>query len=143
VPNYPRITPYLFYEDAAAAIEWLVQAFGFRERLRMPDENGHVMHAELDLADGVIMLGEPTEYESPKQTGHSHCLVHVYVDDVDRHFERARDAGATVVEEPEDQPYGDRRYTVKDPEGQQWTFAQRVREVSPADWGGVEAENLG
>jgi uncharacterized glyoxalase superfamily protein PhnB len=65
--------------------------------------------------------------------------VHVYVDDVDAHFERARAAGATILEEPADQPYGDRRYAAEDPEGHQWFFAQHVRDLAPEDWGAVAA----
>ena len=51
----------------------------------------------------------------------------MYVDDVDAHCERARAAGAEIVGEPADQPYGDRRYEAHDPEGQAWFFAQRVQ----------------
>jgi PhnB protein len=135
-----RIAPYLLYEDAAAAIDFLTRAFGLRERLRVPTEDGRVSHAELDLDGSLVMLGEPgPEYRSPKAAGTRHALVHVSVDDVDAHFARARDAGATIIEEPADQPYGDRRYAAEDPEGHQWFFAQRVRDLAPEEWGAVVA----
>ena len=127
-----RITPYLFYEDVSAALEWLSNAFGFSERMRMPGPEGIVVHAEMELADGVIMMGHPgPDYTSPAREGHVHQLQYVYVDDVDKHFEQARAAGARIIDEPEDQFYGDRRYTVEDLEGHQWNFAQRVRDVAP------------
>ena len=71
------------------------------------------------------MLGYPgpglPEPEDVRTT--TPALVHVYVDDVDAHFERARAAGAEIVQEPADQEYGDRRYDAKDPEGHFWSFA--------------------
>jgi uncharacterized glyoxalase superfamily protein PhnB len=123
-----RIAPYLLYEDGAAAIEFLEQAFGFEEAMRMDDENGVVNHAELRLGDDSIMLGDPGDaYKSPKNADHYTALVHVYVDDVDAHFERAKAAGAEIVMEPTDQEYGDRRYDAKDPEGHLWSFAMTLR----------------
>jgi uncharacterized glyoxalase superfamily protein PhnB len=135
-PKYPTVTPYLLYEDAAAALDWLTTAFGFRERLRFTDDTGQVTHAELEVGDGLIMLGQPGgDYQSPKRTGKVSHLVHVYLDDVDKHFQVAKEAGATIVSELEDKPYGDRSYTAADPEGQQWSFSQRIREVLPEEWG--------
>ncbi len=68
--DMPRITPYIFYEDVGSALAWLSQAFGFRERPRMPGPEGSIMHAEMELQDGVIMLGNPgAEYQSPKRHG--------------------------------------------------------------------------
>lgn len=130
------VTPYLLYEDVAAAIEWLSRAFGFEERLRLADDSGTVTHAELGLDDGVVYLGHPgPDYRSPRRTGTSSHLVHVYVDDVEAHHARAVEAGAPVLGALEDTPYGDRRYDTEDLEGQRWSFAQRVRDVAPADWG--------
>jgi PhnB protein len=131
-----RITPYLLYEDVGAALEWLSRAFGFQERLRFQDDNGAITHAEMALDGGEIMLGHPgPDYRNPKQLGQTTQLVHVYVDDVDAHFETAKEAGAEIVSEPTDQEYGDRRYDATDPEGHLWSFAQHVRDVSPEDWG--------
>ena len=121
-----RIAPYLLYEDGAAAIDFLTKAFGFEEVMRMED-SGVVNHAEIRLGDDTVMLGHPgPDYKSPKNTGHSNALVHVYVDDVDAHFERAKAAGAEIVTEPADQEYGDRRYDAKDPEGHSWFFATPI-----------------
>jgi PhnB protein len=132
--NMPRITAYLLYEDVAGALDFLTNAFGFSERMRLPGPDGSINHAELELADGVIMLGCPgPDYRSPKRVGHVTQHLYVYVDDVDKHFEHAKGAGATILAEPEDQFYGDRRYGVEDPEGHHWYFAQHVRDVAPED----------
>jgi uncharacterized glyoxalase superfamily protein PhnB len=126
--NYPTVTPYLYYEDAAAAMDWLVKAFGFEERMRMVSDDGRVEHGELQLGDGVLMLGQPgPTYENPNaRGGRATAGVHVYVDDVDAHFERAKAAGAKINAEPTDHDYGDRRYDCEDLEGHDWFFSQRL-----------------
>ena len=132
--NQTRITPYLYYEDVAGALDWLARAFGFSERMRMPGPDGGVMHAEMELADGVIMLGCPgPEYRNPAHLGQGTQSLYVFVDDVDKHFEKAKDAGAKILEPPADQFYGDRRYGAEDPEGHAWFFATHVRDVAPED----------
>lgn len=144
----PAIIPMIAYEDVASALEWLARAFGFRERMRFQEPDGRITHAEMELGDGVIMLASPTlEYQSPKrhreacEQARSWSSVPwvidgllVYVDDVDEHFERAREAGATILSEPQDQTYGDRNYRAEDPEGHRWMFATHVRDVAPEDW---------
>ena len=118
-----RIAPYLLYEDGAAAIDFLTRAFGFEEYVRM-EGDGRIEHAELRLGDDSVMLGSPgPDYKSPKTADHYTALVHVYVDDVDGHFERAKSAGAEILQEPTNQEYGDRRYDAKDSEGHFWSFA--------------------
>ena len=130
------VTPYLLYEDVAAAIEWLGRAFGFEERLRFADEAGVVTHAEVTLGDGEVFLGHPgPEFRSPEELGAFTHLVHVYVEDVDAHHARAVEAGAPILAELEDTPYGDRRYDTEDLEGHRWSFAQVLREVPPEEWG--------
>lgn len=121
----PRITPYLLYEDATRAVEWLTRAFGFRERTANRDASGRVMHAELTLGDdGLILLGQPpAPYQNPKRLGQKTQSLYVYVDDVDAHCAQARSQGATIIEEPNDASYGDRRYGAHDPEGHVWYFA--------------------
>lgn len=132
--NMPRITPYLLYEDVSAALDWLSEAFGLTERLRIPDETGKVTHAEMQLADGVVMLGCPgPDYRNPAKLGHVTQFVYIYVDDVDAHYEHAKAAGGRILKEPEDQFYGDRTYAAADPEGHQWFFGQHVRDVSPEE----------
>ena len=132
--DMPRITTMLYYENVAAALDWLAKAFGFRERMRMPGPDGSIMHAEMALADGVIMLGRPDgAYRNPKRLDGVTQSLYVYVDDVNEHFRRARAAGAAIHSEPKDEFWGDRLYGAEDPEGHHWYFAQHVREVSPEE----------
>jgi uncharacterized glyoxalase superfamily protein PhnB len=135
--NMTRITPNVFYDDLGKALEWLTKAFGFETRMAMPGPDGGVMHAEMQVADGVIMMS-PTSgadaWQSPASLGGAVTIsLYVYVDDVDAHFAQARSAGATIVAEPEDMFWGDRTYVAEDPERHRWTFAQHVRDVSPED----------
>jgi uncharacterized glyoxalase superfamily protein PhnB len=133
------VIPMLAYEDGAAAIDWLVEAFGFQERERWADDDGTIVHAELVLGGETIMLATPTpDYVSPKrmrelspearkmfEVPYVIDGVLVEVADIDAHFERARAAGATILSEPEDVPTaGVRHYRVEDPEGHRWMFSQ-------------------
>jgi PhnB protein len=129
-----EISPYLMYEDAAAAMEFLSTAFGFREVVRShaPDD-GRVWHAEMELDGARIYLGQPESgYRNPNHLGGVTVSVHVYVEDVDRHYARAKEAGVTITSEIDDRDYGDRRYHAVDPEGQVWVFATRVHQGTPA-----------
>ena len=138
----PTVVPMLSYEDGIAALEWLVKAFGFRERTRMCDPTGRLMHGELEMGDGLIMLASPTpDYEGPKRHREG-CErarkwssvpwiidgVLVYVDNLDAHIERAKASGATILSEIEDGPPG-RRYRAEDPEGHRWSFFERDPDV--------------
>jgi uncharacterized glyoxalase superfamily protein PhnB len=133
-----RAVPLLSYENVAAAIEWLGMAFGFRERgERYAERDGTVTHAELELDGAVVMLGWPGQhYQSPAR--HAEVCDHarrwsevpyiidgvlIYVEDVDAHCARARAAGAVVLREPKDEPYG-RLYNAADLEGHRWMFMQ-------------------
>ena len=133
------VIPMLSYENGAAAIDWLTGAFGFRERLRFQEDDGTVTHAELETGSGVVMLATPSpDYVSPKRlrelSSDARKMAEVpyvidgvliEVDDVDAHFAQARDAGATILSEPEDvRDVGVRHYRVEDPEGHRWMFSQ-------------------
>ena len=133
------VIPMLAYEDGAAAIDWLVEAFGFEERERWADDDGTIVHAELATGGGTVMLATPSpDYVSPKRMRELSAEarkmyevpyvidgVLVEVDDVDAHFERAKAAGATMLSEPEDVPEaGVRHYRAEDPEGHRWMFSQ-------------------
>ena len=118
------ITPYLYYENLGAALTWLAKAFGFRRHgPQMKNERGKVTHAAMKFGDSVVMMGAPGgRYKSPRRLGQATQSIYVMVDDADKHFQRARKAGAKVLEEPSDTEYGQRRYGVEDPEGHQWYF---------------------
>jgi uncharacterized glyoxalase superfamily protein PhnB len=130
-PGYPRVSPYLLYENAPAAVEYLQKSFGFELRLSQTGGAGRT-HNELLLGDdGLVMLGQAGEgFSSPRTLGSfPPSMIHVYVDDVEALHARAKDAGAEITD-LELSPVGDRRFTATDPEGQLWVFAQRV---APAD----------
>lgn len=129
-----KVTPYLLYEDGPAAIEFLTQAFGFREERRTTGAAGG-LHAELEVAPGGgwIHLGQPPDgFRNPAEVGRT-SLVYVLVDDVDGHYARAKDTGARVLEEPNDLPFGHRRYGCADPQGHEWYFAQPIPEEASDD----------
>jgi uncharacterized glyoxalase superfamily protein PhnB len=133
-----RVFPMRAYEDVGAAVDWLCEAFGFRESdERYTDDDGRVTHAEIELGGATVMLGWPgPAYQSPGH--HAEVCEHarkwldvpyivdgvmIYVDDVDAHCERARAAGAAILREPKTEPYG-RLYNAADLEGHRWMFSQ-------------------
>lgn len=124
----------LYYQDPAAALDFLETAFGFERRMVITDADGSIAHAELDFGDCYIMVGgEWGEHTaSPASAaGRNTQSVHAHLsEDVDDHCVRAIAAGAVVVRPPNDEFYGDRVYSAKDPEGHVWTFSQTVKEVS-------------
>jgi uncharacterized glyoxalase superfamily protein PhnB len=120
-----QVTPYLLYEDGEAAIAFLTEAFGFREVDRAIGAAGG-LHAELEVSPGGgrVYVGQPPQgFRNPAEVGRT-SLVHVMVDEVDAHCERAKSAGAMLVEELTDTPFGHRRYGCRDPQGHEWYFAQ-------------------
>ncbi len=140
-PGWPRISSALYYEDASAAIDWLCRAFGFELRLKVEGEGGRIEHSELVYGDGLIMVSEPKErfpqVRAPAQVGGANTQnMMVYVDDVEAHCKRAREAGAVIVSEPETHDYGedywtDRGYECRDVGGHHWWFYQRLRSPAP------------
>lgn len=129
----PRIAPHIFYRNVAAAADWLVQAFGFTCRLRITDDAGTVVHAELEVDDGLVMLGlarEHAHWASPLDlAGRMTHRLFIYVDDVDAHHARAVAAAARITLAPCDQWHGERVYEAVDPEGHRWKFAHPIFEV--------------
>lgn len=123
-----RIIPLLAYEDIEAVQAFMVEAFGFERGILERDPTGRVVHAEVWIGDSTIWLHRATaEYglASPQTLPALPGGVVVLVDDVDAHYERARDAGAVIDSSPADQPYGQREYAARDLEGGRWYFATR------------------
>ena len=118
---------FMRYEDAATAIDWLERAFGFERSEVHEGPNGGVAHAELTFGDGMVMLSTAGEnrlgLKTARELGAVNQGVYVIVDDgIEAHHERALAAGAEVLQELEDTDYGSRNYTVRDPEGNVWSF---------------------
>jgi uncharacterized glyoxalase superfamily protein PhnB len=133
-----RIVPFIGYEDAAGAIDWLGRAFGFVEnRDERYEERGTITHAELGLQGATIYLSTPSGYACPRrvrETSEAARLAYdnpwvvdghfVEVDDLDGQYARAVAAGATILREPEEPGMGFRVFTAEDPEGHRWMFGQ-------------------
>jgi uncharacterized glyoxalase superfamily protein PhnB len=124
--DHPNIFPSISYLDANAAIDWLGRAFGFDQHAVYRDESGVVQHAQLQLGAGMIMLGQVREGDwrggakpDPSKAAHG---IYVVVEDADAHHDRAKAAGAEIVREPTDEDYGGRDYSVRDLEGNMWSF---------------------
>jgi uncharacterized glyoxalase superfamily protein PhnB len=121
----PQVVPYLLYEDAGMAMDWLIRVFGFAERARDCSSDGTVRHGELALdGGGVVMLGSPgTGFRGPAKLGGATQLVCITVTDLVAHRERAKAAGADVSEISARAGRA-RSYAVDDPEGHQWYFSE-------------------
>ncbi len=142
--GWPRMSQSIYYQDPAAAIDWLCRAFGFAIRLKVEDGEGGIVHSELTYGDGLIMVGgvgrnDPDKdawqalMASPRAVaGRVTQSVCVFVDDVDAHCAIATEAGATIMRAPVTNDHGDdywtdRSYGCLYPEGHLWWFMQRLR----------------
>jgi len=123
------LIPELPYVDVLGAAAWLAAAFGFTERLRTGRHR-----VQLTLGGGAVIAVSPVADPCPQS-------VLVRVDNVDEHCGIARRAGASIVAEPADYPYGERQYTALDIGGHRWTFSQTIADVDPSDWGGALVES--
>jgi uncharacterized glyoxalase superfamily protein PhnB len=128
--SIPPVTviPVLVYPDVRAAVDWLAAAFGFVERTRIGD--GH--RAQLSVgADGAMIVADVAGERRSPHVGTVTHEIKVRVHDVDAQFERARAAGAKVLERPVDREYGERECTVEDLAGHRWHFSETLRDVAP------------
>ena len=134
--GYPRVSPHLSVVGASKAIDFYKDVLGATERMRMGAPGGGIAHAEIQVGDSVIMIGEEMPGgtdPSPQTLGGSPVALFVYVEDVDEVFRRAVEAGAHTVSEPELHFYGDRVATIDDPFGHRWNLATHVEDLSPED----------
>ncbi|MEX1103116.1 MAG: VOC family protein [Dehalococcoidia bacterium] len=123
--GYQSITPSLVVKDAARLVTFLTEAFGAKERMRMPTPDGKIAHTELEIGNSVVMLADASN-EFPAQTG----ALHLYVENVDAVWDRAIKAGGKQQRPVENQFYGDRSGMLIDPAGNQWSVSQHVEDVS-------------
>ena len=122
----PTIIPCLSYRDAPAAIEWLKKAFGFSENFIVPGPDDTIAHAQLAFDGGMVMVGsirdDALQMRTPCDLGGVTQSIYIVVEDADAHYARAVEAGAEIVRELEDTPYGSRDFSARDPEGHLWNF---------------------
>ena len=134
--GYPRVTPYLCVDGAAAAIDFYTKVLGAAEKVRMAAPGGKIGHAELALGDSIVMLADEhpdVGFLGPKSVGGTPVTISVYVENVDEVFERAVAEGASAERPIEDQFYGDRTGQFQDPFGHRWHVATHVEDVPPAE----------
>ncbi len=127
----PNIFPALNYRDAPAALEWLEKALGFRPSAVHRGPGDTIAHAEMKLGSGGIMFGSLRE-EPGNPWAQSRMGIYVWVPDVDAHYERARAAGAEIIRPLAETSYGAREYSVRDPEGNLWSFGTYHPDDQPA-----------
>ena len=119
--GFHTLTPYVIVDGAARFLEFVKQVFGAEEKLRVPKPDGSIMHAEVRIGDSMIEMADASE-QYPARL----AAIHIYVDDVDSAYDRARAQGATSLHPPMDQPYGDRDASVTDPLGVRWYMGKHI-----------------
>jgi PhnB protein len=123
--GYPQVSPYLIVDEPAALIQFMTDVFGAKETRRHEDDKGRIGHAEMRIGDSVIMMGGATE-----QWPAAPAAMYVYVEDTDAAYQRGLAAGATSLQEPADQFYGDRTAGVRDRFGNQWFIGTHLEAMS-------------
>ena len=131
--GYHTVQPYLYFKNTAEAIAFYSKVFGATERMRMPDKEGRIMHAEINIGDSCIMMADENPAVGAYSTEHfggAPMSLMIYVDDCDAVYKGALEAGAKSLREPADQFYGDRMAGVADPFGFHWWIGTHIKDVS-------------
>jgi|ERR1019366_5106548 PhnB protein len=134
--GHRSVTPYLTLNDAARAIDFYKRAFGAREVIRMDGPNGKIGHAEIEIGDSMIMLGDEmpgSGCRSPHSLGGTTAGIFLYVENVDTLFNQAVSAGAEVESPLADMFWGDRYGRLRDPFGHSWSVATHKEDVAPEE----------
>ncbi|MGW7529843.1 VOC family protein [Streptomyces sp. NPDC054783] len=131
------VIPHIMVDDASAAIDFYRRAFGAREEFRIDAPGGGILHAEITIGQSALMLGdasvdeaEAAAFAAPTSLGGTPVTLHVFVPDVDALAERAKAAGAEIVQPPKDMFHGDRTVILKDPSGHMWVFLTHLENLS-------------
>ncbi|MBV8115133.1 MAG: VOC family protein [Silvibacterium sp.] len=131
--GYHSVQPYLYFKNTAEAIAFYSKVFGATERMRMPDKNGRIMHAEINIGDCCIMMADENPAVGAYSTEHfggAPMSLMLYVEDCETVYKQALNAGAKSLREPADQFYGDRMAGVADPFGFHWWIGTHIKDVS-------------
>jgi uncharacterized glyoxalase superfamily protein PhnB len=129
-----QLYPYLRVHSAAEAIDFYTRAFGAKEQFRLTEPGGRIGHAEIKIGPATIMLADENPnagIRGPRSLGGTTFSIHLHVGDVDSVFAQAVSAGATVVRPLQDQFYGERSGTVRDPFGHEWLLGSQIEAVAP------------
>ncbi len=134
--GFHTITPHIVCKNAAAAMDFYKKAFGAEEIFRMPGPGGQVMHGELQIGDSRLMLADEfpqADTKSPASLNGTTFSISLYVEDCDKAFKRAVDAGCKVTMPPMDMFWGDRFCKVGDPYGHSWSIMTHIKDLSPEE----------
>jgi uncharacterized glyoxalase superfamily protein PhnB len=134
--GFASVTPYIIFDDSAAAIAFYKRALGAETVLALDNPKGGIMYAEIQLGNSRIMLGDANPEwggQSATTLGGSPVSLYLYVDNTDQACQQAERAGMTVKMPAEDMFWGDRIAALTDPFGIQWTLAQHIKDVSPEE----------
>jgi PhnB protein len=135
-PGASSLNPYINIKGCSDAIAFYKKAFGATEKLRMLMPDGKIAHAELEIEGSLLMMADENPdwgTKSPETLGGNPLTIGLYVPDVDQSFQKAIDAGATVIMPVKDEFYGDRVGQVFDPFGYKWMIATHKEYVSPEE----------
>lgn len=135
-PGYHTVTSYLVCREAARAIEFYKKAFGAKERFRMAGPDGKIAHAELQVGNSIVMLGDEAPQfgaTAPQTVGGTPVGLFIYSENVDKAYAKAIAAGATSEQPPTDMFWGDRYCKFSDPFGHKWSIATHIEDVSPKE----------
>ncbi len=128
-----EVYPYLRVHNAAEAIDFYSRAFGSKEQFRLTEPNGRIGHAEIKIGPTTVMLSDEhpeNGIRGPRSLGGTTFSIHLHVDDVDQAYAQAIGAGATIVRPLQDQFYGERSGTVRDPFGHEWLLGGQIETVT-------------
>jgi len=130
------ILPHIVYPDVAEAITWLTKTFGFTEHYRYGEPGGPISGAQMFLGNACVMLKRAGPgCATPAQLGYGTQSLTVFLEDLDAHFQTARNAGARILEDLHETVYGERQYAAEDLAGHHWLFSRHARDVRPDQWG--------
>jgi uncharacterized glyoxalase superfamily protein PhnB len=124
------VIPELGYPDPGEAAAWLAEAFGFAVRVKIANHR-----VQMSVGEGALVITEQSG-GAPSLAYEQTQRVLIRVLDIDAHCRRAKAAGARILSEPHDLPFGERQYNAEDFAGRRWTFSQTIADVAPETWGG-------
>lgn len=127
------LLPHIMYQDLEAAIRWLSHAFGFIERYRYGDP---LSGAQVFAGHACLMLKQARAgHATPKRLGYGTQSLTIFIEDIESHYQRARSAGVTLLEELHETVYGELQYAAQDLDGHHWLFSRHAKDLSPDQWG--------
>ena len=140
VPSkYNTVSSYMFFKDAQAAMKFYAKAFGAEHDICLSGPGGQgILHAEMRIGNSIIMVSDENPRwgtQSAETLGGSPMSLHLYVEDCDALFDRAVEAGCTVIAPMDNQFWGDRMGKVSDPFGYQWAISSQVEALTPEEIG--------